>query len=274
MKRYDFAMLIVPSHGVSGTIKDGMYETKACKEIKSKKVIKDLGVWTGEDVSFEAHIEYIVQSSKIRTGMLLRVFKTRESELMLKMFNSYVRSKVEYCSVIWNPWKKEDIDRLERIQKNFTSKIKGMENLDYHERLRKLGMYSLERRRERYLIINAWQQVEGIKENVLKLEVSNYNLETGSIGRRRCIKSPAIPTTINSRNRTMIHNSTARQMERLFNALPYKLQTVTNVKTETFKRKLDGWLKMIPDTPRIDDYGASVSAVTNSIVEQGRRKGK
>ena len=32
-----------------------------------------LGVWTGEDASFEEHIEYLVQSSKIRTGMLLRV---------------------------------------------------------------------------------------------------------------------------------------------------------------------------------------------------------
>ena len=51
----------------------------------------------------------------------------------------------------------------------------------------------------------------------------------------------------------MIHNSAASQMERLFNALPYKLQTVTGVKTETFKRKLDEWLRMILDTPRIDD---------------------
>ena len=40
--------------------------------------MKDLGVWTGEDASFEENIEYLVQSSKIKTGMLLRVFKSRE----------------------------------------------------------------------------------------------------------------------------------------------------------------------------------------------------
>ena len=68
----------------------------------------------------------------------------------------------------------------------------------------------------------------------------------------------------------MIHNSTARQMERLFNALPYRLQTVTGVKTESFKRKLDEWLRKIPDTPRIDDYGASVGVSTNSLVDQGK----
>ena len=88
---------------------------------------------------------------------------------MLKMFNSYIQSKLQYCSLIWNPHKKEDIDKIERIQRNFTSKIRGLEQMDYHERLKKLGLYSLERRRERFPIINAWQQLEGIKENVLNL---------------------------------------------------------------------------------------------------------
>ena len=87
----------------------------------------------------------------------------------------------------------------------------------------------------------------------------------GGLGRIRCIKSQTIPTTISSGSRTIIHNSTARQMERLFNPLPYKLQTVTKVKTETFKRKLDKWLRTISDTPRIDDYGASVGVSTNIV---------
>ena len=190
--------------------------------------------------------------------MLLRVFKTREPDLMVQMFNSYVRSRLEYCSLVWNPWKKEDIDKLERVQKNFTGKIEGLEKLNYHQRLEKLDMYSMERRRERYLIINAWQQIENVKENILKLETGNHgNPEEGTLGRRRCIKSQTIPTTLNNGSRTMMLNSTTRQMERLFNALSYKLQTVTGVKTDIFKRKLDKWLKSITGTPRMDDYGAS-----------------
>ena len=59
-------------------------------------------------------------------------------------------------------------------------------------------------------------------------------------------------------------------MERLFNALPNRLQTVTGVKTESFKRKLDEWLRMVPDTPRINDYGASVGVSINSLVDQGK----
>ena len=60
------------------------------------------------------------------------------------------------------------IDKLERIQKNYTSKIRGLENMNYHERLEKLNLNSLERRRERFMIINAWEQIEGIRENILK----------------------------------------------------------------------------------------------------------
>ena len=64
------------------------------------------------------------------------------------------------------------IYELEKNQKSFTSKIKDMEDLDKHERLKKLNMYSLERRHERYMIIYGWKQLEGLKENVLRLNAS------------------------------------------------------------------------------------------------------
>ena len=103
--------------------------------------------------------------------------------------------------------------------------------------------------------------MEGIKENALKLETERE-------GRQRWIKSAAIPTTLDGKYRTIIQNSTARQMERLFNTLPYKLQKITDVKVDTFKKHLDKWLNSIPDTLKIDEYPASVKAETNSVAKQ------
>ena len=105
-----------------------------------------MGVQTSKDVSFSVHIDDIVLSSKIKVGLLARSFITRKATPMLEMFNSYIRSKIEYCNLIWNIQKKEDINKLERIQKNFTSKIVGLEEMDYHERVKKLGLYRLKRR--------------------------------------------------------------------------------------------------------------------------------
>ena len=66
--------------------------------------------------------------------------------------------------------------------------------MDYHEIIRKLELYSLERRRDQFLIINAWQQLEGDKENVLKLR-------TGKEGRRKYLESATIPITLDNRYR-------------------------------------------------------------------------
>ena len=40
------------------------------------------------------------------------------------------------------------------------------------------------------------------------------------------------------------------------------------------KEKLDEWMRDIPDTPKIDDYGASVRTETNSIIDQKNRRKK
>ena len=109
---------------------------------------------------------YTVVACKIKSGLLIGTFKTREAVPMMKMFNSYIRSIMEYCSLTLNPLKKEESDRIEIIQKNFTCKNSGLEEIKYPERLKKLGFYNLERRRESFLIINVWQQFDIIKENL------------------------------------------------------------------------------------------------------------
>ena len=57
-------------------------------------------------------------------------------------------------------------------------------------------------------------------------------------------------------------------MERLFNILPGRIRKITGTSTETFKKALDYWLRHIPDQPRIDSYGSSVAADSNSLLHQ------
>ena len=199
-------------------------------------------------------------------GMLFRTFNTREEGPMLKLFNTYIKSKMEYCCIVWTPSQQAMINELENIQRTFTSRINGMEGLDYHERLKKLKMYSLERRRDRYLIIFGWQQIENIKENVL-------NLKTNWRGTGRRIISKGIPTQVEGRRLkrseiTSIFNNPARRIERAFNCIPNHLKNMTGVKTETFKANLDKWLREIPDLPKCGRYAKWVSATSNAIHDQ------
>ena len=64
--------------------------------------------------------------------------------------------------------------------------------------------------------MNAWQQLEGVRVNML-------NFRTRKEGIKRFIRSATIPTNTDNIYRTIKQHSTARQMKRIFNALPCKL---------------------------------------------------
>ena len=258
------------SHGPLKDITIEPYKTPSGELIQIKSTAKDLGILATDDLRFRDHINKITASSKIVMGMLFRTFSTREGEAMIKMFNAYVKSKLEYCCVVWSPNEQKYINEIEDIQRIFTGKIEGMEELNYHERLKCLKMYSLERRRERYLIIYGWQQIEGIKENILQLQISERESS-------RRIKSKQIPYAgingdrILPSTKTKILNSPASKTERMFNSMPAWLRNMTGVKTDTFKKHLDKWLKDIPDQPKCGRYAGWVAAASNSIQDQCRK---
>ena len=86
---------------------------------------------------------------------------------MLTLWESLVQSKLDYCSQIWCPLAKGDIQTIEVIQSSFLRKISGMNQFTYWGQLRTLNLYSMERRRKRYRIIYIWRILEGHVPNVL-----------------------------------------------------------------------------------------------------------
>jgi len=63
------------------------------------------------------------------------------------MFKVFVRSKLEYCSQVWNPITVAEIDKVERVQRNFTRRVLKNSTMTYHQRLAELKLESLELRR-------------------------------------------------------------------------------------------------------------------------------
>ena len=129
--------------------------------------LRDLGVTMTSDLSWTHYILDITSKARQKAAWVLSVFYSRSPEIMLTLYKSMVRSLLEYCCPLWSPTKVTDIQELENVQKIFTTKIAGMSELNYWERLKKL---SLQRRRERYIILHMWKILNAKTSNDLSIE--------------------------------------------------------------------------------------------------------
>ena len=141
-----------------------------------------------------------------------------------------VRSLIEYCCPLWHPSKISDIQELESVQKAFTARISGMRDLHYWDRLVYLSLMSLQRRRERFIILHMWKILHGKTSN---------DLNVLFVLRPRLGNLAVIPSkrrTSSTANLTLFDNSFAVQGPKLWNAIPYHLNVIQDL--EHFKDKL------------------------------------
>ena len=142
--------------------------------IQSKEAVKDLGVLLSSDLTYNSHIQMIVDRVKGISSWIYQTFKTRDQSIMLTLWKSLVIPHLDYCSQLWSPSKRFLMKDLEGLQKSFLKGVALPQNLNYWEKLKYLNLYSLERRRERYQIIYTWCIIEGL--------VPNFNYEDGKGG--------------------------------------------------------------------------------------------
>ena len=170
----------------------------------------------------------------------------------------------DFCVQLWCPYKTGDIQSLEMIQRSFVRKISGMYGKNYWEQLTDLKLYSLERRRERYIAIYVWKILEGIVPNLGSGSDVVPNL---SPRRRRTCNVPHIPSQAPSRIQTLRNESFAVKGPRIFNSLPKETRCFTGGTVDQFKNWLDAYLKTVRDQPLIPGYTAGRLIDRNSIVD-------
>ena len=239
------------------------YHTPDGSTINEVTQVKDLGVHIHCRGNFDTHITEVVKKGRNMASWIMRVFSTRDEVPLMTLFRSMVLPQLEYCCQLWSPVRLKDIRQLEAIQRSFTARITGLSHLSYWERLAHLKLYSLERRRERYLILYVFKIMNNLVPN-LRDERFAIMPHYSTRGDRLC-RIPSISRSSSAKIRSIIEHSFAVNGVKLFNSLPPNLRNFQG-KFATFKLKLDKVLSQVYDKPCTPGYHQS--AASNSIVAQ------
>ena len=218
-----------------------VYTSSSLDIIDYFRHVLDLGIYVSSDCSFEFHITNLNIRTTHLTGWILRTFCFRDKLTVLTLFKALIMSRMDYGSQLWSPYWTKHINMIEKTQRSFIRYISGMQGLSYPEGLAVLKLYSLQRRRERYIILYVWK--------ILECQVPNFSppirSRTSDLRGRTCIASHVGVGRLG----TLAYNSFRWRTIRMFNQLPLFLRNTTVCPVYSFKKKLDLYLSTVPGIP-------------------------
>ena len=199
----------------------------------------------------------MLKKARGMSAWVFNVFKCRDTTTMMTLYKSMVRSIVEYCCPLWHPSKIDLTQRIEGLQRSFTAKLAQCVNMNYWERLKSLKLMSLQRRRERYVIMTMWKVLNGFHLNNIGIQFK-YSKRNGMTA-----KLPQLARSCKSKHQTMYDSSFAVLGPKLWNLLPASVTLAKDL--DIFKVELNRkFLSKIPDKPPVKGYPC---ANNNSLLE-------
>ena len=133
--------------------------------LEEVKEFKDLGVTITDNFNnWNSHIDIIVSKANRMLGLIKRTCRGLDDTKTLRtLYCALVRSNVEYCSGVWSPFTKKNIEKVEEVQRRATKFILKTED-NYETRLKKLNLMSLKKRRFLADVTFLYKALNGISD--------------------------------------------------------------------------------------------------------------
>jgi hypothetical protein len=140
------------------------------KHLSETKSERDLGVVFDNNLKVGQNCTTAIKKANKTLGLIFRTFEHKDASIVISMYKSLVRPHLEYCVQAWAPHYQKDIDRLERVQRRATKMVPNLRHLAYEDRLKKLNMFTLKRRRARADLVEIYKLIHGID----RLDILKY----------------------------------------------------------------------------------------------------
>ena len=213
-------------------------------EMQEANEEKDLGVWFDNSLKPAIQCEKAAKDANAALGMIAKSFHYRTKDVLVPLYKTFVRPKLEHASVVWSPWLVKDINELERVQKRVMRMLVGMEGREYEEKLEEVGLTTLAERRVRGDMIETYKTLRGVnrvrkeewfetQEEEMRPTRSNAVVIEGEAVKKREV---IVPQRCNLEIRKNFFTVRAANE---WNQLPDAVKA--SVSVNAFKNAYDGW---------------------------------
>jgi len=129
--------------------------------------VKDLGILFDDKLSFREHIQDKINKAYMMLGIIKRNFRHMTISTFILIYKTMVRSYLDYCCSVWAPYKKGDIEALEKVQKRATKMLPSLRHSSYPDRLKACNLTTLHYRQVRGDMIEVYKIVSGKYDSVI-----------------------------------------------------------------------------------------------------------
>jgi hypothetical protein len=200
---------------------------------------RDIGITVTGNLKPSNQCAKAAATARAVLGQIARAFHFRNKSTFVKLYKTYVRPHLEFCTPAWSPWTKHDIECLEKVQVKMVNMISGLTGRTYDEKLTEIGLEKLENRRLEFDICMVHKIVHGNGD----LNPDNWfdRMPVGHVTR-----ASADPLNIRARNANLElrKNFFSIRIVKQWNNVPSHVKSLSS--PEKFKRELRKWMAAAP----------------------------